>query len=247
MKAEIIPVGTEILLGNIVDTNSSFLAGQLPLLGIDLHFISTAGDNRGRLVNTLKRAWERADLVITTGGLGPTQDDITREAIGELVDEQLEVDQKLWQELQDLLRQYLGEIPQSNIRQATTIPSAQVIPNHMGTAPGWWVEKDRHIVIALPGPSDEMRMMWQEGILPKLQRTLSGEVIVSRVIKTFRLAEAKVDELVADISKLSNPTLATYINPDGVSLRITDRGAAPCLAKRRANSRDVVSLYLGCG
>jgi nicotinamide-nucleotide amidase len=249
MKAEIIPVGTEILLGNIVDTNSSFLAGQLPLLGIDLHFISTAGDNRGRLVNTLKRAWERADLVITTGGLGPTQDDITREAIGELVDEQLEVDQKLWQELQDLLRQYLGEIPQSNIRQATTIPSAQVIPNHMGTAPGWWVEKDRHIVIALPGPSDEMRMMWQEGILPKLQRTLSGEVIVSRVIKTFRLAEAKVDELVADISKLSNPTLATYINPDGVYLRITakakDRTEAQRLVSRSEEQiREMLSHYI---
>lgn len=232
MKAEIIPIGTEILLGNIVDTNSSFLANQLPLLGIDLYFISTAGDNQKRLVDTLKRAWDRADLIITTGGLGPTQDDITREAISELVSEQMEVDEKLWQELQDLLRRYLGEIPQSNIRQATTIPSAQIIPNRMGTAPGWWIEKDKHIIIALPGPSDEMKMMWQEGILPRLKQKEPGEVILSRVIKTFRLAEAKVDEMVAHISKLSNPTLATYVNPDGVYLRITAKAKDKTEAQR---------------
>lgn len=249
MKAEIIPVGTEILLGNIIDTNSSFLANQLPLLGIDLYFISTAGDNQKRLVDTLKRAWKRADLIITTGGLGPTQDDITREAIGELMNEELKVDEKLWQELQDLLRRYLGEIPQSNIRQATIIPSAQIIPNRMGTAPGWWVEKDKHIIIALPGPTDEMKMMWQEGILPKLEQRVTGEVILSRVIKTFRLAEAKVDELVAHISKLSNPTLATYINPDGVYLRITAKAKGKIEAQRLISQseeqiRNVLSPYI---
>jgi len=249
MKAEIIPVGTEILLGNIVDTNSSFLANQLPLLGIDLYFISTAGDNQKRLVDTLGRAWKRADLIITTGGLGPTQDDITREAISELVNEKLEVDERLWQELQDLLRRYLGEIPQSNVRQATVIPSAQVVPNRMGTAPGWWVEKDDHIIIALPGPSDEMKMMWQEGILPKLEQRATGEVILSRVVKTFRLAEAKVDEMVASISKLSNPTLATYINPDGVYLRITakareKREAQRLIVQSEGQIRDMLSPYI---
>jgi nicotinamide-nucleotide amidase len=249
MKAEIIPVGTEILLGNIIDTNSSFLANQLPLLGIDLYFISTVGDNQERLVDTLQQAWKRADLIITTGGLGPTQDDITREAIGELVNEELKVDEKLWQELQDLLHRYLGEIPQSNIRQATIIPSAQIIPNHMGTAPGWWVEKDDHIIIALPGPTDEMKMMWQEGILPKLEQRVTGEVILSRVIKTFRLAEAKVDELVAHISKLSNPTLATYIKPDGVYLRITAKAkkkeeAQRLISQSEEQIRNVLSTYI---
>jgi nicotinamide-nucleotide amidase len=249
MKAEIIPVGTEILLGNIVDTNSSFLANQLPLLGIDLYFISTAGDNLNRLVDTLERAWKRADIIITTGGLGPTQDDITREAIGDLVGEELKVDDNVWQELQDLLARYTGEIPQSNIRQATIIPSAQVIPNRMGTAPGWWVEKDSHIVIALPGPSEEMKMMWQQGILPKLQQRVTGEVILSRTIKTFRLAEAKVDELVAHVSKLPNPTLATYINPDGVYLRITAKAAKKAEAQRMISHsereiRNVLSPYI---
>jgi nicotinamide-nucleotide amidase len=249
MKAEIIPIGTEILLGNIVDTNSSFLANELPLLGIDLYFISTAGDNQKRLVDTLKRAWKRTDIIITTGGLGPTQDDITREAISELLNEELKVDEKLWQELQDLLRRYLQEVPQSNIRQATVIPSAQIIPNRMGTAPGWWVEKDDHIIIALPGPSDEMKMMWQEGILPKLKQRATGDVILSRVIKTFRLAEAKVDEMVAHISRSSNPTLATYINPDGVYLRITAKAkvkteAQRLIAQSEEQIRDILSPYI---
>jgi nicotinamide-nucleotide amidase len=249
MKAEIIPVGTEILLGNIVDTNSSFLANQLPLLGIDLYFISTAGDNHRRLVDTLKRAWKRADIIITTGGLGPTQDDITREAIGELVGEQLTTDDKLWLELQNLLRGFTGEVPQSNVRQAAVIPSARVIPNRMGTAPGWWVEKNGHIVIALPGPSDEMKMMWQNGVLPRLQQRMTGEVIMSRTIKTFRLAEAKVDELVAPVSKLSNPTLGTYIKPDGVHLRITAKSSNRTEAQRLISQsedqiRSILSPYI---
>ena len=106
MKTEIIPVGTEILLGNIIDTDSSFLANQLSILGIDLYFISAVGDNQERLVDTLKHAWERADLIIVTGGLGPTQDDITRDAIGKLVGEEPRVNEKLWQELQGLFRHY---------------------------------------------------------------------------------------------------------------------------------------------
>jgi nicotinamide-nucleotide amidase len=249
MKAEIIPVGTEILLGNIIDIDSSFLANQLPLMGIDLYFISTVGDNQERLVDTLKQAWKRADLIITTGGLGPTQDDITREAIGELVGEELEVDDNLWQALQDLLRSYIGEIPQSNIKQATIIPSAQIIPNRMGTAPGWWVEKDDHIIIALPGPPDEMKLMWQEGVLPKLEQRVTGEVILSRIIKTFRLAEAKVDELVASVSQLSNPTLATYIKPDGVYLRITAKAkekteAQRLISRSEEKIRSILSSYI---
>jgi len=249
MKAEIIPVGTEILLGNIIDIDSSFLANQLPLLGIDLYFISTVGDNQERLVDTLKQAWKRADLIITTGGLGPTQDDITREAISELVSEELTVDEKLWQELQDLFSRYLREIPQSNIKQATIIPSAQIITNSMGTAPGWWVEKDDHIIIALPGPPDEMQLMWREGILPKLKQRVTGEVILSRIIKTFRLAEAKVDELVAHVSKLPNPTLATYIKPDGVYLRITAKAKEKTEAQRLISQseeqiRSVLSSYI---
>ena len=237
MKAEIIPSGTEILLGNIADANSSFLANQLSLLGIDLYFISTVGDNRERLVDTLRLAWTRADLIITTGGLGPTQGDITREAIAELLDEELTVAPELWQELQSFFKQRHREIPQSNIKQATIIPSARAITNSMGTAPGWWVEKNNHIIVALPGPPDEMKSMWKDSVLPAL-RQKSQEVILSRTIKTFRLAEAKIDELLAPFLVLSNPTLATYIKPDGVHLRITAKAKGETEAKRMISQRE---------
>jgi len=119
----------------------------------------------------------------------------------------------------------------------------------MGTAPGWWVEKDDHIIIALPGPPDEMKLMWREGMLPKLEQRVTGAVILSRIIKTFRLAEAKVDELVAHLSKLSNPTLATYINPDGVYLRITAKAKEKAEAQRFISQseeqiRSVLSPYI---
>jgi nicotinamide-nucleotide amidase len=151
--------------------------------------------------------------------------------------------------LQDLLSSYIGEVPQSNIKQATIIPSAQIIPNHMGTAPGWWVEKDDHIIIALPGPPDEMKLMWQEGVLPKLEQRITGGVILSRIIKTFRLAEAKVDELVANVSQLSNPTLATYIKPDGVYLRITAKAkekteAQRLISRSEEQIRSILSSYI---
>lgn len=145
MKAEIIPISTEILLGNITDTNTSFLANQLPSLGIHLHFSSTAGDNQERLLNTLKQAWNRADLIITIGRLEPSQGDITREAIARLIGEESRVDEKLWQDLPDPFNKHHWEIPRSNVKQATVIPSAQIIANPVGTAPGWRVEKDSHI------------------------------------------------------------------------------------------------------
>ena len=249
MKAEIIPTGTEILLGNIVDTNSSFLANQLPLLGIDLYFISTVGDNRQRLVDTLRQAWTRADLIITTGGLGPTQGDITRETIAEFLGEELSVDAELWQKLQDFFKQRHREIPQSNIKQAVTIPSAQTIPNPIGTAPGWWVEKANHIIIAMPGPPDEMRLMWEGSILPKLRQRATGAVIISKIIKTFGLAEAKIDELLAPFSRLSNPTLASYIKPDGIHLRITAKAEKEAEAKhlvveREGEIRNILAPYI---
>jgi len=246
VKAEIIPIGTEILLGNIVDTNSSFLAHQLPLLGIDLYFISTVGDNQERLVDALKKAWTRADIIITTGGLGPTQDDITRQAIAELVGEELRVNPEIWKELQALFSQHHLKIPQSNMRQATVIPSAKTIPNPIGTAPGWWVEKHGHIVIAVPGPPDEMQLMWEEGVLPRLRQKATSAVILSKTIKTFGLAEAKIDELLAPLLQLSNPSLATYVNSDGIYLRITAKAQAEpeaqqMIAQREADVRGILA------
>src|SRR4030042_6638736 len=122
MKAEIISIGTELLLGEITDTNSVYLASQLPLLGLDLHFISTVGDNQQRLIETLRQAWQRSDIIITTGGLGPTEDDVTREAIAHFLNEELTIDQTLVHKFEELFKYYKIEMPHSNIKKAAVIP-----------------------------------------------------------------------------------------------------------------------------
>ncbi len=237
MKAEIISVGTELLLGEIIDTNAPFLASQLPLLGIDLYFISAVGDNQGRLVSALRQAWERSDIIITTGGLGPTQDDITREAIAELLGEELRINTTLVEELKSFFAHRGLEMPLSNIKQAAVIPSAQIIPNSRGTAPGWWVEKEGRTLIALPGPPGEMQSMWEREVFPKLQQK-SKAVILSRTVKTFGLPEAKVDELVSPFLSSMDPTLATYAKPNGIHLRITTKAKEIEEAKQKLDSRE---------
>ena len=136
MRAEIISVGTELLLGEITDTNASFLASQLPHLGIDLYWISQVGDNLARLVEVLRRAWQRSEFILITGGLGPTEDDLTREAIAEMLGERLEIDSSLEYEIRGFFAQRNVEMPPSNVKQAALIPSAEPLHNIRGTAPG---------------------------------------------------------------------------------------------------------------
>ncbi len=169
MKAEVISIGTELLLGEITDLNAAYLASQLPLLGLDLHFISTVGDNKQRLIETLNHSWQRSDIIITTGGLGPTEDDITREAIADFFQEPISIDQSLVKQFRELFSHFNMDMPESNIKQASVIPSCQVIPNPRGTAPGWWVERDKHVIIAMPGPPGEMQQMWSNVVAPKIQ------------------------------------------------------------------------------
>src|SRR5438105_3264358 len=160
MRAEIVSIGTELLLGTITDTNASYLAQRLAALGIDCFYISQVGDNIGRLVETLRRGWKRSDLLVTTGGLGPTGDDLTREAISNMLDERMEVDPALESELRAFFQRRGLEMPSANLKQATLIPSAQTLPNPVGTAPGWWVTREgllhagdrgSHIIVAMPG------------------------------------------------------------------------------------------------
>lgn len=226
MKAEIISIGTELLLGEITDTNAPFLAAELPALGIDLYWISQVGDNQARLVKVLKRAWQRSDLILTTGGLGPTADDITREAIAELLGEKLKGDPSLERDLREFFTRFAREMPLTNLKQATIIPSAEAIPNPSGTAPGWWVEKDERIIVALPGPPREMQPMWREAVLARLRRKSGGAVIVSRTLKTFGMAEARVAELVAAQLSSANPTLGVYAKTDGIHLRLAAKAAS---------------------
>lgn len=220
MRAEIVSIGTEILLGEITDTNASYLAGQLPLLGIDLYWISQVGDNKARLKEVLQRAWQRSELILTTGGLGPTEDDVTRETIAEMLGEKLEIDPALEKEIRAFFAQWGMEMPLSNLRQATVIPSARPIGNARGTAPGWWVERDNHILAAMPGPPLELQEMWQVSVLPRLQQKATA-IIVSRTLKTLGLSEAAVGEAVSSLMALANPTLGVYAKADGIQLRLT--------------------------
>ena len=237
MKAEIISIGTELLLGEITDTNTPFIAGQLATLGIDLYYTSAVGDNYERLLGALRQAWQRSDLIITTGGLGPTQDDITRDTIAGLLGEKMEVDPGLKQNITDFFTRRGLEMPEGNIRQATLIPSATAIINPLGTAPGWWVEKEGRIIAALPGPPGEILPMWQKDVFPRLENR-SGAIILSRTIKTWGLSEAKVDELVAPFLSATNPTVATYAKSDGIHLRITAKAVEKEAASKMVSERE---------
>jgi nicotinamide-nucleotide amidase len=235
MKAEIISVGTELLLGQITDTNAPYLASELPLLGIDLYWITQVGDNRIRIVDALKRACDRSDIIITTGGMGPTEDDVTREAIADLLGEEMRVDPELEQWLRSMFQKIGYEMPERNIKQANLIPSARAIPNLQGTAPGWWVEHAEKLILAMPGPPGEMKQMWEKEIGPKLKQKLSGGVIISRTIKTLGLTEAKVDEMVSPLLTSTNPTLAVYAKLDGIQLRLTAKD------RERAKAEEMIA------
>ncbi len=246
MRAEVISIGTELLLGEITDTNASYLASQLPLLGIDLYWISQVGDNQARLVEVLKRAWQRSELILTTGGLGPTEDDLTREAIAELLGEKMETSLVLEREIRGFFAQRGIEMPLSNIKQAALIPSADPIHNIRGTAPGWWVERDGRILIAMPGPPGEMQHMWRQEILSRLRQCSTGAIIFSKTFKTFGLPEAAVEELVSPLLSSANPTLALYAKADGIHLRLTAKAGSQKQAdKMIADSEVGIRAILG--
>jgi molybdenum cofactor synthesis domain-containing protein len=243
VKAEIISVGTELLLGTITDTNATYLAQRLAALGIDLYHVSQVGDNLGRIVEVLMRASERSDLIITTGGLGPTQDDLTRESIGVLLGEEMAVSPQLETHLRSLYTRRGIAMPESNLKQACLIPSATALNNPVGTAPGWSVQfqldDTTRRIVAMPGVPFEMKRMWEREVEPTLMGA-SGYVIVSRTLKTLGLGESRVEEMVADLMRSENPTLAPYAKSDGVHLRITAKASSRQEALERIDTLDRV-------
>jgi len=223
-QAEIISIGTELLRGEIIDTNTSYLASQLPFLGIELQRVTTVGDDRDQLFQVLTQALERSALIITSGGLGPTEDDLTRECIASVLDEEITVDPELETQLRVIFERMGREMPPHNIKQAWTIPSAKPLHNPRGTAPGWWVERGEETIVALPGPPRELIPMWQNEVTPRIQAKLPRIAILSRTIKTFALPEAKVAELVVPFFDFTNPSLGIYAKPDGIQLRLIAQG-----------------------
>lgn len=235
MRAEILSIGTELLLGQILDTNAQYLAGRLAALGIDLLHISTVGDNLTRCRQALERALGRSDLVVCTGGLGPTEDDLTREAIAAALGEEPAVDAVLEQELRAWFGGRGQPMPERNRKQAWLIPSARAIPNPNGTAPGWDVRRGSTRIVAMPGVPREMTPMWERHIEPTL---IPDAVLRSRTLKLLGIGESAVEEALGELVRSTAPTVATYAKNDGVHVRITDKAADAATADARIGAME---------
>ena len=233
MRAEIISIGTEILMGEILDTNAQYVAQRLPAMGIDLFYMHQIGDNRPRLVELISQARQRSDIVLCTGGLGPTEDDITRDAIAESIGEEPYVVPELEAHLRAFFESRGGQMPEQNVKQATIVPSGASIPNPRGTAPGWWVEKDGAIIIAMPGPPAEMTGMWSNDVGPRLAARSDGTVLISRTLKTTGLGESTLDEALGDIRASDDPTVGVYHKADGVHVRMASKALDEATARAR--------------
>jgi len=227
MRAEVLSIGTELLLGQIVDTNAAYLAGRLALLGIDCLHMQTVGDNLERATQAFARALSRSDLVVATGGLGPTEDDLTREAIAAAVHETPTVDRALEAELRVWFAARGIVMPERNRKQAWLIQSARALPNPNGTAPGWSVEKDGKRIVAMPGVPREMTPMWEHHVEPTLPR---GGALRWRTLKLLGIGESAVEEKLGELVRSTSPTVATYAKNDGVHVRIAEKAATSTYA-----------------
>lgn len=224
--AELLAVGSELLTGDTRDTNSADLAAELTALGVEVARMSQLPDELPIVVGALRDALSHADLVLTTGGLGPTPDDLTREAIAEVMGESPSVDPDLLAWLRDLFARRGIRFADTNLKQAWLIPSAVALPNPNGTAPGWFVRTpDGRLIVALPGPPREMRPMWQDHVLPRLRERGLG---LDRAVETLRLTgigESLLVDLVGEgLLRAAQPRVGTYARPDAVDLRISAVG-----------------------
>ncbi len=225
LTAEIIAIGTEILLGDIVNTNAAYLARRLASLGVNTYHQEVVGDNPVRVLETFERAFERANLVITSGGLGPTQDDLSKEMGARYFGVSLKEDVEARAHIERYMHRLGRQITENNWKQALLPEGSIPLYNHNGTAPGFILTKDERTLIMLPGPPSELIPMFDEQVLPYL-RSLSDEVMVSRTLHICGVGESAVESILAEkMQKMSNPTLAPYAKEGVVDLRITAKAA----------------------
>lgn len=249
--AELLAVGSELTSGRTVDTDSVELAGELTRRGVRVRAVIDLPDDRDLVTAAVQTALGRADLVVTTGGLGPTPDDLTREAIADACGETPSEDPNLLAWLQGLFERRRRVMPPMNRKQAWLIPSARALANRRGTAPGWWVERpDGRLLVALPGPPREMAAMWQAEVLPRLLERGLGE---DRAVATLRLTgigESDVAALIGEARlRAANPTVATYARDDAVDVQIEAgaegrRAAAEVLEEHRAELEAVLGRWV---
>lgn len=241
--AAILAVGSELTTGATRDTNAAELAAALAADGVEVVGIGLLPDRLELVTAALAEALDRSDLVLTTGGLGPTPDDLTREAIAAVCNETPVVDPRLEAALRRLWRRRGLPYPTANVKQAWRIPSARPIPNPNGTAPGWWVERpDGRLVVALPGPPRELRPMWRDWVLPRLRRRGLGRRQAVRTLRTFGIGESQLVELLGEaLLRAENPRVATYARQDAVDIVITARDEAAGRGRRRQPAEAIVA------
>ncbi len=231
MKAEIIFIGTELLLGQILNSNAVFLGQELASLGIDCHFQTIVGDNKERVQLAVQTATQRADLIITTGGLGPTSDDLTHESLSELFAEELKLDQKVLEHIKEMFKKRNREMADSNAKQAYRPASADLLFNPIGTAPGiiWDISKkckttDTKLILTFPGVPSEMKAMWKEIAKPFLIEKLEPkQVLVYKELKIYGLGESSLAERVQDLLDLQDPTIAPLAGRAECRLRLATK------------------------
>jgi nicotinamide-nucleotide amidase len=219
----LLAVGTELTTGETRDSNGGDLAGSLAQAGVTVRRITALPDDLEAVTAAFAAALDEVDLVLTTGGLGPTPDDLTREALAAALAETPEVDPALEAWLRQLFRRRGMVLPEVNLKQAWLIPSATAIPNANGTAPGWWVDRpDGRVVVVLPGPPREMRPMWTEWALPRLRERGLGDGRIAKTLRTYGIGESSVvDTLGEPLFRTPNPIVATYARTEWLDIRIS--------------------------
>jgi nicotinamide-nucleotide amidase len=236
LLAEIISVGTELLMGEITDSNAAYIAQELKNRGVFMHWKTTVGDNLERLEEAISRALSRSDLVILGGGLGPTDDDLTREGILATIGETAIVDEEYLAKLRSWFEARGRSFPEQNIKQAWVSKSAKPIPNPVGTAPGWFVRlpNSQKIIVAMPGPPREMKRMWAEQVLPRLELPQSG--FYFKTFRTVGIGESHLAERLGELAKQQNPSIGTYARRDGVHVRVAASASTFDIAQEMAQS-----------
>lgn len=226
MRAEIITIGTELLLGEIDDTNATYLARKLREIGVDLYYRTTVGDNERRIAEVIDNALDRVDVVITTGGLGPTVDDVTREGIAQATGRALQFQQALLDQIADRFRRFDVRMSENNRRQAYIPQGAIPIENPVGTAPVFILETERGIVMTLPGVPREMKHLVENSLLPWLAaRVESPAVITSVILRTAGIGESQIDARIGDLMTSANPTVGLAAHTGQTDVRITAKAA----------------------
>lgn len=246
LRAELIAIGTELTVGETQDTNSGELARSLVAHGVAVARISNLPDDLDVVVDALRVALDRADLLVTTGGLGPTPDDLTREAVAALCGEAVAIDEATLAWLRRLWARRRQPFPSTNVKQAWVIPSAVVLPNTNGTAPGWWVDRpDGRVIVTLPGPPREMRPMWTDAVLPLLaSRGVGGDTDV-RTLRLTGIGESQVAEQLGEtLLRAGNPVVATYARHEAVDIRISARAEGSHTAADLADDAEAAVLAL---